>query len=138
MTRCAVNSIALVSAALLVVLGHHGDAANLLPEHVASMVDNRVGHTQTNEINVAKQCAAVCSPIRQCHIDPGCRENQLTCQLYRLGHGELPMICRKVTKCDEHCVDRDRGAPHDAAPPTPPYVRVAYTAVREVALTRAK
>jgi hypothetical protein len=34
--------------------------------------------------------------------------------------------------------DRDRGAPHDAAPPTPPYVRVAYTAVREVSLTRAK
>jgi hypothetical protein len=35
-------------------------------------------------------------------------------------------------------IDRDRGAPHDAAPPTPPYVRVAYTAVREVSLTRAK
>jgi len=110
MTHCAVHSIALVSAALLVVLGHHGDAANLLPEHVASTVDNRGVHTQTNEINVAKQCAAVCSPIRQCHIDPGCREKQLNCQLYWLGHGGPPMICRKVKKCDEHCVEL-RAAP---------------------------
>ena len=54
MTHCAVNSIALVSAALLVTLGHHGNAANLLPEHVANAVDNRAGHTQTDEINVAK------------------------------------------------------------------------------------
>src|SRR6516162_7998961 len=32
--------------------------------------------------------------------------------------------------------DRDRGAPHGAAPPTPPGIRVRTTAVREVALTR--
>ena len=34
--------------------------------------------------------------------------------------------------------DRDRGAPRDAAPPTPPGIGVPTSAVREVALTRAK
>src|SRR5262249_30435168 len=32
-------------------------------------------------------------------------------------------------------LDRDRGAPHDAAPPTPPGIGVPTSAVREVALT---
>jgi hypothetical protein len=35
-------------------------------------------------------------------------------------------------------LDRDRGAPHDAAPPTPPGIGVPTSAVREVALTCAK
>jgi Phage integrase, N-terminal SAM-like domain len=39
----------------------------------------------------------------------------------------IPTLCAK---------DRDRGAPHGAAPPTPPGIRVRTTAVREVALTR--
>src|ERR1700751_2923939 len=85
MTRGAMKSIAFVATALLVVLGHRGDAASLLPEHMASTVENSAGQTQTNKINVAKQCAATCSPVLQCHVDPDCRE--ITCQLYRLGHG---------------------------------------------------
>jgi len=104
MTRGAMKSIAFMATALLVVLGHRGDAASLLPEHMASTVENSGGQTQTNKINVAKQCAATCSPVLQCHVDPDCREKQLTCQLYRLGHGGPPMICRKVTKCKEHCL----------------------------------
>ena len=52
------NEIALVATALLAVLGHRGDAASLLPKHMASTVDNSAGQTQTNKINVARQCAA--------------------------------------------------------------------------------
>jgi hypothetical protein len=101
MTRGAMKSIAFMATALLVVLGHRGDAASLLPEHKASTVENSAGQTQTNKINVAKQCAATCSPVLQCHVDPYCREKQLTCQLYRLGHGGPTYDCRKVTKCKE-------------------------------------
>ena len=107
MTRGAMKSIVLVATAFLVVLGHRGDAASLLPEHMASTVENGAGQTQTNKINVAKQCAATCSPVLQCHIDPDCREKQLTCQLHRLVHDGPPMVCRKVTKCKERCVGLD-------------------------------
>ena len=34
------KSIAFMATALLVVLGHRGDAASLLPEHMASTVEN--------------------------------------------------------------------------------------------------
>ena len=37
---------------------------------------------------------------------------------------------RGVPKRDSMCIDRDRGAPHGAAPPTPPGIRVRTTAVR--------
>jgi len=40
MTRGAMKSIAFMATALLVVLGHRGDAASLLPEHMASTVEN--------------------------------------------------------------------------------------------------
>jgi hypothetical protein len=53
--------------------GHRGDAASLLPEHMASTVENSAGQTQTDKINVAKQCAATRSPVLQCHVDPDCR-----------------------------------------------------------------
>jgi hypothetical protein len=85
MIRGAMKLIALVATALLVVLGHRGDAASLLPKHMASTVDNSAGQTQTNKINVARQCAATWSPVLQCHIDPDCSEKQQSCQLYRLG-----------------------------------------------------
>jgi hypothetical protein len=58
MTRGAMKSIAFMAMALLVVLGHRGNAASLLPEHMASTVKNSAGQTQTNKMNVAKQCAA--------------------------------------------------------------------------------
>jgi hypothetical protein len=29
-----------------------------------------------------------------------------------------------------HYLNRDRGEPHGSSPPTPPYIRVTYTAVR--------
>jgi hypothetical protein len=102
-SRC-MKSIALVATALLVVLGHRGDAASLLPKPMASTFDSSAGQTQTNKTNVARQCAATWSPVLQCHIDPDRREKQQTCQLYRLGYGGSPMICHKVTKCKEHCV----------------------------------
>jgi hypothetical protein len=104
MTRGAMKSIALVATALLVVLGHRGDAASLLPKHMASTVDNSAGRTQTKKINVARQRATTSSLVLQCHIDPDCSEKQQTCQLCRLGYGGPPMICRRVTKCKEHCV----------------------------------
>jgi hypothetical protein len=62
--------IAFMAMVLLLVLGHRGDAASLLPEHRASTVENSAGRTQTNKINVAKQCAATCSPVLQRHVDP--------------------------------------------------------------------
>jgi hypothetical protein len=76
-----------------------------LVESPSGTVGKSAGQTQTNEINVAKQCATTCSPVRQCRIDPGCREEQLTCQVYQLGHGVPSVICREVTKCKEHCVE---------------------------------
>src|ERR1700751_4128061 len=69
MTRGAMKSIAPFATALLVGLGHRGDAASPLPKHMASTVDNSAGQTQTNKINVAKQCVATCSPVPQCDID---------------------------------------------------------------------
>ena len=33
---------------------------------------------------------------------------------------------RGVTQCRAYFRDRDRGAPHDVAPPTPPGIRVTY------------
>src|SRR6516165_12587713 len=70
---------------------------------------NRLSPTkrvEPNEINVARECATTCSSVRQCHLDPGCREKAITCQLYRLGHGgQPPMICRNVQKCKERCVE---------------------------------
>ena len=87
MTCGVMKSIDLVATALLVVFGHGGDAASLLPKHMASTVRNSAGQTQTNKINVARQCAATWSPVLQCHIDPDCSEKQQTCQLYWLGYG---------------------------------------------------
>ena len=100
MTRGAMISIALlalIALLLIMLLGRHG---------VAGTVDKGESKTQTNEINVARECATTCSSVRQCHIDPGCREKAITCQLYRLGHGgQPPMICRNVQKCKERCVE---------------------------------
>ncbi len=45
-----------------------------------------------------------------------------------LGAGRLIPIRRLA---DSPGIDRDRGAPRDAAPPTPPGIRVRTTAVRE-------
>ena len=39
-------------------------------------------------------------------------------------------VRRPACPCREDDVDRDRGAPHGAAPPTPPGIRVRTTAVR--------
>ena len=100
MTRGAMISIALlalIALLLIMLLGRHG---------VAGTVDTGESKTQTNEINVARECATTCSSVRQCHLDPGCREKAITCQLYRLGHGgQPPMICRNVQKCKERCVE---------------------------------
>jgi hypothetical protein len=79
MTRGAMKSIALVATALLMVLGHRGDAASLRPKHTASTVDNSAGQTQTNKINVARGCAATSSPVLQCHVDPDCSEKLVSC-----------------------------------------------------------
>jgi hypothetical protein len=46
MTRGPMKSIAFMATALLVVLGHRGNAASLLPEHKASTVENSAGQTQ--------------------------------------------------------------------------------------------
>ena len=53
----------------------------------------------------------------------------------RTGHGREryhgPTNHDTVTvRCDRMDIDRDRGAPHGAAPPTPPGIRVRTTAVR--------
>jgi hypothetical protein len=49
MTRGAMKSIAFMATALLVVLGHRGDAASLLPKHMVSAVENSAGQAQTNK-----------------------------------------------------------------------------------------
>ncbi len=43
---------------------------------------------------------------------------------------------RASTRFRRRLIDRDRGEPRGPSPPTPPCVRVPYSAVREVALTR--
>jgi hypothetical protein len=40
---------------------------------------------------------------------------------------KIRLLCRLEGVYD---INRDRGRPHDLAPPTPPYLRVTYTAVR--------
>jgi hypothetical protein len=85
---------------LALALSHHGVGAASLPDHPPGTIDKSPDQTQANEINVARECAATCSPVRQCHI-----EKQLTRQLYRLGYGSPPIICGNVTKCKEHCVE---------------------------------
>jgi hypothetical protein len=68
----------MISITLLApALGRLGGGAATLSNHPAGTVEKSAGQTQTNEINVAKECATTCSPLRQCHIDPGCREKQL-------------------------------------------------------------
>jgi hypothetical protein len=69
-------SITLVALAL----SHHGVGAASLPDHPPGTIDKGADQMQANEINVARECAANCSPVWQCHIDPGCREKQLTCR----------------------------------------------------------
>jgi len=49
MTRGAMKSIAFMAMALLVVLGHRGNAASLLSEHMASAVGNSAGRAETNK-----------------------------------------------------------------------------------------
>jgi hypothetical protein len=89
--------LALIALLLIMLFGRHG---------VAAAIDEGKSKTQTNEMNVARECASTCSSVRQCHIDPGCREKQLTCQLYRLGHsGQPPIICRNVKTCKERCIE---------------------------------
>jgi hypothetical protein len=100
MTRGAMISIALlalIAFLFITLLGRYG---------VAGTIDKGESKTQTNEINEARKCATTCSSLRQCHIDPGCQEKQLTCQLFRLGHsGQPPIVCRNVKKCKERCVE---------------------------------
>jgi hypothetical protein len=56
--------LALIALLLIMLLGRHG---------VAGTVDKGERKSQTNEINVARECATTCSSVGQCHIDPGCR-----------------------------------------------------------------
>ena len=43
-----------------------------------------------------------------------------------------PLLLDRATKLPLLCEvpNRDRGRPHDLTPPTPPYIRVSYTAIR--------
>jgi hypothetical protein len=53
--------LALIALLLIMLLGRHG---------VAGTVDKGESKSQTNEINVARECATICSSVRQCHLDP--------------------------------------------------------------------